>query len=78
MFLEVPGCVQTFIKLASCWDSPVDMASGETRHRNVTEVGVVLSVGPLTSVSSLSVQVTGRTGGDHVDVPHGQQAGDPH
>ena len=54
------------------------MASGETRHRNVTEVGVVLSVGPLTSVSSLSVQVAGRTGGDHVDVPHGQQAGDPH
>ena len=54
------------------------MASVETGHRNVTEVVVVLAVGPAAPLTSLAGLVAGGAGGDHVEMSHGQQPGDGH
>ena len=68
----------TFGELLSCMLSPVYMASVETGHRNVTEVVVVLTVRPATPLTSLAGLIAGGTGGDHVEMSHGQQPGDRH
>ena len=59
-------------------DVPVHPASGQARHGDVQVVAVVRGdVSPAPPLGE-GVLVLGGTGGDHVDVCGGGQAGDPH